>query len=486
MATTKILQIRSDVLPAVKYVLNRDKTLSSTLVSSNCGLAWDAADIASAFRWSEEAALKHRGVGRLGSVKAFHLIQSFVPGEITDPDLAHNIGLELVEKLLGGNHDFVIATHIDRAHVHNHILFSPINKKSWRRFRVVNILKIPVLYRTWYRIARLSDEICSKYGLSVLPDPKLASSSQEIGVLYARAEGRSKRDVLKKKIDLAVVESFSFPGLVNTLAKQGVQVEVTGAGLRFIAPGLLERPIRGSSLGAAYFGQGLMTRLGRSVAREIIVAKSLVRRLDETRYWIQLPGVVPPKFMVVDKDFVVKHPNNFRLYLPSGFETVLVDRFKNYSGMAGLETVSEYFSTPLPVNLMARGVQLEDSGHRVAKTSAQAKYFARIEKTQARAQELADINAVLQNFENSENHGRYYDRLEKQISALSEQVLSRLKLLQVKADESGGNLDSDQVLKDLQRKLNVLVKAKQKIDEVNQSAPDLRHGQKNNSRHDRR
>lgn len=113
MAITKIHAIKATVHKAVAYICNPAKTDESILISSfGCSPETAAYDFKFALSKTNQA----------DPNKAFHLIQSFMPGEVSYKE-AHLIGIELADKVLEGKYSYVVATHIDRGHVHNHIIF---------------------------------------------------------------------------------------------------------------------------------------------------------------------------------------------------------------------------------------------------------------------------------------------------------------------------------------------------------------------------
>ena len=116
MAVTKTHPIKSTLKAAIDYICNPEKTDGKLLVSSY-GCAAETADIE--FCWTRCHAIdKGTNLGR-------HLIQAFQPGEVT-PEQAHEIGMELAKEILGGKYEFVLTTHIDKEHVHNHLIFNAV------------------------------------------------------------------------------------------------------------------------------------------------------------------------------------------------------------------------------------------------------------------------------------------------------------------------------------------------------------------------
>ena len=111
-----------------------------------------------------EAMMKVREhFGDRGSILAHHAYQSFMPGEVT-PELCHKIGVELAEKLWGDRYQVLVASHLNRSHLHNHFILNPIS--------FIDGKKIDSGFTNYYSLREASDEICRKYGLSVIKNPK--------------------------------------------------------------------------------------------------------------------------------------------------------------------------------------------------------------------------------------------------------------------------------------------------------------------------
>ena len=135
--------------------------------------------------------------------KAFHLIQSFAPGEVSY-DEAHRIGIELADKLLEGKYSYVISTHIDKGHIHSHIIFCAADNIEHKKY---NDCK-----RTYYHIRELSDTLCKEHNLSVI------NPSQNKGKRYkewqAEKNGTSLKVTLRKDIDDAINSCSSYEDFI--------------------------------------------------------------------------------------------------------------------------------------------------------------------------------------------------------------------------------------------------------------------------------
>ena len=162
MAITKILPRNARLDVAIRYVLNGDKTDNQILTAYfNCDPGW-------AYRQMMDT---KRDVGRTGGRMAYHIIQSFEPGEVT-PELALEIAKEFVRENFP-DYEAVVGTHIDKGHIHNHILINSVNSRTGKKAHFSE--------RDYYeRIRARSDELCRKHGLSVIErDSGKASSYVE-------------------------------------------------------------------------------------------------------------------------------------------------------------------------------------------------------------------------------------------------------------------------------------------------------------------
>ena len=165
MATTWIKPIHKNkgasIGDTIEYVENPDKTRSGELVTGwQCNPRFaDAEFVLAQQKYTAQALRSQKGRGIL----AYHIRQSFKPGEIT-PELANELGRELAMRFTKNNHAFIVATHIDKSHVHNHIIFSSVNLNCDKKFR--NVIK------SIRAIQRISDELCLEHGLSIIENPK--------------------------------------------------------------------------------------------------------------------------------------------------------------------------------------------------------------------------------------------------------------------------------------------------------------------------
>ena len=244
MAVTKIKPIRGTVNKALAYILDPQKTDDAFYVSSYGCAASDAA--AKEFEWTRNLAVQ-QGM-QMPKVLARHLIQSFDIGEVT-PEEAHEIGKQLADEWLKGKYEYVIATHIDKGHCHNHIIFNAVNYVDFHAYRSNK--------RTYRELRQLSDEICKEHGLSVIPP------SQNKGMDYKEyteaKRGTSWKQKLKQTIDRLVITAKDYDDFLRLMREAGYEIK-TGKYISFRAEGQ-ERFTRSKTIGENYTEERIKERI---------------------------------------------------------------------------------------------------------------------------------------------------------------------------------------------------------------------------------
>ena len=240
MAVTKIKPIKSTLSKALDYIQNPDKTDGKMLVSS-FGCSYETADIEFAFTLSQ--ALDR------GSNVAHHLIQSFEPGEV-DYQKAHEIGRQLADAVTKGQHEYVLTTHIDRGHIHNHIIFCAVNFVDHHKY-VSN-------KRSYYGIRNMSDKLCRENGLSVVV-PGKGSKGKSYAEYQAEKTGTSWKGKLKAAVDALIPQVSDFEELLRRLQAAGYEIK-PGKYISCRAPGQ-ERFTRLKTLGADYTEEAIRERI---------------------------------------------------------------------------------------------------------------------------------------------------------------------------------------------------------------------------------
>ena len=246
MAITKIKPIKGTLNKALDYIQNPAKTDEKMLVSS-FGCSYETADIEFGFTLSQ--ALDK------GNNLAHHLIQSFEPGEV-DYREAHEIGRQLADAVTKGQHEYVLTTHIDKGHIHNHIIFCAVNFVDHHKY---NSNK-----RSYYGIRNMSDKLCREHGLSVIA-PNRGNKGKSYAEYQAEKTGTSWKSKLKIAVDTLIPQVSSFEELLLRLEAVGYEIK-PGKYISCRAPGQ-ERFTRLKTLGADYTEEAIRERISGKRAR---------------------------------------------------------------------------------------------------------------------------------------------------------------------------------------------------------------------------
>ena len=240
MAVTKIKPIKSTLKKALDYIQNPDKTDGKMLVSS-FGCSPETADIE--FEFTIAQALNR------GNNLAHHLIQSFEPGEV-DYQKAHEIGKQLADAVTKGKYEYVLTTHIDKGHVHNHIIFCSVNFVDYHKYNSNE--------RSYYGIRNMSDRLCRENGLSVVA-PQKGGKGKSYAEYIAEKTGTSWKGKLKIAVDALIPQVSSFEELLSRLQAAGYEIK-PGKYVSCRAPGQ-ERFTRLKTLGADYTEEAIRERI---------------------------------------------------------------------------------------------------------------------------------------------------------------------------------------------------------------------------------
>lgn len=250
MAVTKIKAIRGTLSKAIAYILNPEKTDEKLLVSSY-GCASETA--AREFEWTRKIA-EQKGMNPVRII-ARHVIQSFEIGEVT-PELAHEIGKQFADEILGGKYEYVLTTHIDKDHVHNHLIFNAVDFVDYHAYKSYK--------RIYYNMREVSDRLCKENGLSVIPP------SQNKGMGYKEyteaKRGTSWKQKLKQTIDRLVITAKGYDDFLRLMQEAGYEIK-TGKYISFRAEGQ-ERFTRSKTIGENYTEERIKERIaGRTPRR---------------------------------------------------------------------------------------------------------------------------------------------------------------------------------------------------------------------------
>ena len=281
MAATRIWSIKGRLDSVINYVTNPEKTDGSRYTDKELQALADVID------YAEDGAKTHNKVyvsginlspniardqmvmtklqfGKTDKILAYHGYQSFLPGEVT-PNIAHEIGIKLAERLWGDRFQVIVTTHLDHEHIHNHFCLNSVSLVDGKKFRGGS--------KAYWIMRAESDKICAEYGLSVIKNPGKGKNYAEWKAEY---EGRpTVRGQIKDELDEIIKASYSYEQFWKILKKRGYAVK---RDVKYVAlkPAFSQKYIRLKSLGKNYSEEAIRQR--------IIAARNGIRDLDKPKF----------------------------------------------------------------------------------------------------------------------------------------------------------------------------------------------------------
>lgn len=298
MAITKIFAIKNRLDKRINYVLDKEKTSASPQEN-------DALDMTIQYalnRDKTEAIMFETAVNCYSTETAFeemqktqirydktdkrlgyHIIQSFAPGEVTAEE-AHAIGIEFANRCFDERYEMVIGTHLNKAHLHNHIVMNAVSFIDGRKFHLP--------HNGYARMRSISDEICREHGLSVIEQPK--SKSQTYAQWQAENQGKPTiRSQIRKDIDHVIKQSFNYSTFLQLLQKKGYQIK-RSSNIKHTAikPPYGKKFIRLDSLGTNYTEQAIIARTEQQTSWQRPSNSSITKqkRIQRYRYHAGVSG----------------------------------------------------------------------------------------------------------------------------------------------------------------------------------------------------
>ena len=270
MAYIKIFPIKVTDKKALDYITNPDKTDEKLLVSS-FGCSPETADLE--FSMTREM-VKKNGMDK-GNNLAFHLIQSFKPGEV-DAETAHRLGQQFADEVLKGKYEYVISTHVDKNHIHNHIIFNAASFVDHHKY-ISN-------KRSYHKICRISNRICQENGLATSMPTEEKGKNYKENMEYHR--GTSWKAKLRVTVDKAIWSSVNYDEFLQKMQLAGYEVR-QGKHLSFRAPEQKNFTYM-KSLGSYYTEENVRARLEKNRYK----TKALKHLSREARLYINISTYV--------------------------------------------------------------------------------------------------------------------------------------------------------------------------------------------------
>lgn len=269
MAITKIHPIKSTLNLAINYITKGEKTDNEIFVSAfKCN---PITAHTSFIRTREDNQTR-------GNVLARHLIQSFLPGE-TDAETAHEIGKKLCEQHLKNEYEYVLATHVDRGHIHNHIIFNNVNKVTGKCYQSNK--------RSYHQIRNISDELCRENKLSVI-DPYYESYKKRYKTkgkswyeFQHTKQGTSWKSKLQFDIDRILKQSQNWDDFLKRMSELGYEIK-HGKHIAFRHKDK-QRFTRAKTIGEDYTEERLKERLQETVQSHRPSIKQRVGKVIDIR-----------------------------------------------------------------------------------------------------------------------------------------------------------------------------------------------------------
>lgn len=207
-----ILNFRNSLRNSIAYILNEEKTDEKLLVStSNCSvdnilLEFELAKSLNKFKQKEKA------------YEGYHLIQSFSPEDNVTPEEANRIGYELAKKLYGDNFQFIVSTHIDKGHIHNHIISNAYHMEGKAKFQSnINVYEDV--------IKKESDKLCREHGLSVIEQTKAPEEIKNPKTKKKIYKNKSHKSILKEIIEETIPLSKDYEDFLQRIQDQGYEIK---------------------------------------------------------------------------------------------------------------------------------------------------------------------------------------------------------------------------------------------------------------------
>lgn len=382
MAITKIHAIKATITRAINYICDPKKTDEGILISS-FGCSPETATFDFKFALSKTDLADPN--------KAFHLIQAFMPGEVSY-EKAHQIGIELADKLLEGKYSYIVSTHIDKKHVHNHIIFCAADNIHHKKYHDCK--------KTYYHIRHLNDEVCAKHQLSIISPNQHGKQYKE---WLSKNNNTSWKYNLKKCIDKVIQFSNTYEDFIILLRANGYEIK----GETFeenSSKYILFRP-----LDQEHFIRGSMKSLGMEYTKERIK-----ERIESKNDKLQLNKHVS---LLAKKKTLIKEYSSKKLINTSSEKYIQNPALKHWANIENLKIATNNYNAvnsivELKKQLATQTALIKTVQNNLVKTEHQLKDLGEILKY---AQQYKENHIYHIRYQKSKNPDAYLRQHEMQL-----------------------------------------------------------------------
>lgn len=382
MAITKIHAIKATITRAINYICDPKKADEGILISS-FGCSPETATFDFKFTLSKTDPSDPN--------KAFHLIQAFMPGEVSY-EKAHQIGIELADKLLEGKFSYIVSTHIDKGHVHNHIIFCAADNIHHKKYHDCK--------KTYYYIRHLNDELCAKHQLSVISPNQHGKKYKE---WLNEKNNTSWKDNLKKCINEIILITNTYEDFITLLRAKGYEIKGETFG-KDSSKYILFR-----SLDQEHFIRGSTKSLGIEYTKERIK-----ERIESKSHKLQLKKHVS---LPIKRKNLIKEYSSKKLINTSSEKYVQNPALKHWTNIENLKIATNNYNTvgsiiELKRQLVTQTNLLKTMQNNLIKTEHQLKDLGEILKY---AQQYKENHIYHIRYQKSKNPDAYLRQHEMQL-----------------------------------------------------------------------
>lgn len=444
------------------YIMNPDKTLGGTLVSSNFTAPTNDSGLLASIMENDLRATPHGIVGgEHASRLIYHVKLSFAPEDNLTPERVHELGMEFAERITHGNNKYVIATHTDRPHLHDHIAICAANTMTGLKWHPEK-----TIIDQWRLIA---DDMCKREHLHVIT-PMLVSNGtipmcmQE---LYATLKGTSVKQDIRARIELACAQVTSFTEFTRVLKDTGISVSVRGKHVSFTVDATGFK-VRDTRLGAAYTPSMIMTRLAQSTVLEMSFHTSLIANQTGKSVTVWIPGTHRTQKISFKKTWTIPGETTWRVFIPRTTRLMIQNKQGRFLKQLHAAGLYKYFQQPQTLDM-----QVDISKHlpheKIGVSLAQQRYYAyQQQKLDVLSDKVTALNTILEY--QSPTHSdlqAIISQVQQEVARARSQVSACVIALQEAISQADTTLvvethhakqEREQELDELTRKLNALTR----------------------------